>query len=53
MYISKYKILYKRVIRGAKRRDNDNYILQAKNKSKAIWQVIFVHKETGKTPYIN
>jgi hypothetical protein len=35
------------VIREAKRRDNGNYILHAKNKSKAIWSVI--HKETGKT----
>jgi hypothetical protein len=35
------------VIREAKRRENDNYILHAKNKSKAIWRVI--HKEIGKT----
>ena len=35
------------MIREAKRRDSDNYILHAKNKSKAIWRVI--HKETGKT----
>jgi len=47
LYIARYKTLYKRVIRDAKRRDNDNYILQAQNKSKAIWRVI--HKETGKT----
>jgi hypothetical protein len=47
MYIARYKIIYKRVIREAKRRENDNYIMCAKNKSKAIWQVI--HKETGKT----
>ena len=39
--------MYRRVIRKAKSRDNDNYILHAKNKSKAIWRVI--HKETGKT----
>jgi cyanate lyase len=30
-----------------KRRDNDNYILNAKNKSKANWRAI--HKETGKS----
>ena len=35
------------MIREAKRRENDNYILHAKNKSKAIWRVI--HKETGKS----
>jgi len=46
-YITRYKTLYRRVIREAKRRDSDNYILHAKNKSKAIWRVI--HKETGKT----
>jgi hypothetical protein len=46
MYISKYKLIYKRVIREAKRRENDQYIINAKNKSKAIWQVL--HKETGK-----
>ena len=39
--------MYRSVIRKAKSRDNDNYILHAKNKSKAIWRVI--HKETGKT----
>jgi hypothetical protein len=47
MYIARYKITYKRVIREAKRTENDNYILHAKNKSKAISWVI--HKETGKT----
>ena len=35
------------MIREAKRRDNDNHILRAKNKSKAIWRAI--HKGTGKT----
>jgi len=48
IYISRYKLIYKRVIREAKKRENDNYIMCAKNKSKAIWQVI--HKETGKIP---
>jgi len=42
----RYKTLYRKVIREAKRRYNDNYILHAKNISKAIWRVI--HKETGK-----
>jgi len=45
--IIRYKTLYRKVIREAKRRENDNYILHAKNKSKAIWRVI--HKETGKS----
>ena len=46
MYIVRYKIIYKRVIREGKRRENENYIMRAKNKSKATWQVI--HKESGK-----
>ena len=36
------------MIREAKRRENDHYILQAHNKSKATWRII--HKETGKAP---
>jgi hypothetical protein len=47
-YNDKYKIIYKGVPRVAKRRANDKYILLAKHKSKAIWQII--NKETGKTP---
>jgi hypothetical protein len=46
MYIDNYKIIYKTVFRGAKRRANNKYILHAKHKSKAIWQII--NKETGK-----
>jgi len=45
MYIAKYKIIYKRVIREAKRRENDKYILQANHKSKAVWQI--TNKKTG------
>jgi hypothetical protein len=45
MYIGKYKIMYKRVLREAKRRENEN-ILHAKHKSKAVWQII--NKETGR-----
>jgi hypothetical protein len=47
MYIAKYKIIYKRVIREAKRRENDKNILQVSFKSKAVWQII--NKETGRT----
>jgi hypothetical protein len=46
MYISNCKIIYKRVIREAKRRENDKNILHANFKSKAVWQLI--NKETGK-----
>jgi hypothetical protein len=48
MYIAKYKIVYKAIIREAKRRENDNYIQHANHKSKAVWQII--NKETGRTP---
>jgi hypothetical protein len=47
IYIAMYKIIYKRVIRKAKRRENDKYILHANHKSKAVWQII--NKETGRT----
>jgi hypothetical protein len=47
MYIAKYKMVYKRVIREAKRRENDKYIQHVNHKSKAVWQII--NKETGRT----
>jgi hypothetical protein len=47
MYITKYKIIYSRVIREAKRRENDKNILHANYKSKTVWQII--NKETGRT----
>jgi hypothetical protein len=51
MFIAKYKIIHKRVIREAKRRENDKYILHANHKSKAILQII--SKETGELSQIN
>jgi hypothetical protein len=49
MYIAKYKVVYKRVIREEKKRKkkNDKYIQHANHKSKAVWQII--NKETGRT----
>jgi biotin-(acetyl-CoA carboxylase) ligase len=47
MYIAKYKIICKRIIREAKRKENRENILHAKHKSKAVWQII--NKETGRT----
>ena len=46
-YITKYQIIYRRIIREAKRRHNDKHILHANHKSKAIWQII--NRETGRT----
>lgn len=48
IYIAKYRMIYSRALREAKRRENDKYFLNAKNKSKAVWQVI--NKGIGKTP---
>jgi hypothetical protein len=47
MYIVKYKIIHKTVIREEKRRENDKHILLANHKSKAVWQII--NKEPGRT----
>ena len=47
LYIARYKIVYKRAVKEAKRRENDNFLLNANNKSKAAWQII--NKETGRT----
>jgi hypothetical protein len=47
MYIAKYKIIYKRVIREARRMENDKNILHGHHKSTTVWQII--NKETGKT----
>jgi hypothetical protein len=49
-HIGQYRKIYRRVIQEAKRRENDNYISSATNKSKAACQVI--NKELGKT-FIN
>ena len=47
LYIARYKIVYKRIVKEAKRRENDKFLLNANNKSKAVWQII--SKETGRT----
>jgi hypothetical protein len=49
-YIGQYRKIYRRVIQEAKRREYDNYISSATNKSNAAWQVI--NKELGKS-FIN
>ena len=43
LYIARYEIVYKRVVKEAKRRENYKFLLNANNKSKAAWQ------ETGRT----
>jgi hypothetical protein len=46
-FIKNYRRINRKVINEAKKRDNDNYIANAKNKTKASWQII--NYETGKT----
>jgi hypothetical protein len=46
-YINRYKIIYKRVIKEAKRREKDRYVLRAKNRTKAMWHII--NKEARKS----
>jgi hypothetical protein len=46
-YIKKYRTIYKRVIREAKKRDNDRYVTEASNSTKAMWQLI--NNQIGKS----
>jgi len=47
-YIKKYQEMYKRVLQQTKKkRDNDRYVTEASNKTKAMWQLI--SREIGKT----
>jgi glycyl-tRNA synthetase beta subunit len=39
-YINRYEISYRRVIKEAKRKENDKYVFRANNKTKAMWHVI-------------
>jgi hypothetical protein len=44
-YIHRYQMIYKRVIKGAKKRENNRHIVSAKNKTRTMWQI--VNKELG------
>jgi hypothetical protein len=50
-FIKNYRRIYRKVINEPKKRDNDNYIANAGNKTKASWQII--NNETGKTTISN
>ena len=50
-YINKYQLIYKNLLKEAKKMENNKFILSSKNKTKGIWQVI--NKESGKLPYNN
>ena len=45
-YTKKYQSIYKRVLKEAKKRDNDRYVTEAANKTKAMWQLI--NRKIGK-----
>lgn len=44
-YIKIYQIIYNTVIKEDKKRETDNYVLKAKNITKAMWQII--NEEVG------
>jgi hypothetical protein len=46
-YIKNYNKIYKKILKQAKKRDNDRYVTEASNKIKAMWQLI--NKQIGKT----
>ena len=50
-YTEHYRKVYRRVIKEAKRRENNSYVSSAKNKLKAALQVI--NKEVGKSSINN
>jgi hypothetical protein len=47
-YIKKYQGIYRRVLREAKKRENDRYVFKAKDKTKAMWKLI--NGKIGKVP---
>jgi hypothetical protein len=46
-YINQYQIIYKRIIKEAKRRENNRHVFRAKNRTKAMWHTI--NTEVGKS----
>jgi len=47
IYIANYQRIYKRVLREAKKRDNNRYMAESVDKPKAMWRLI--NREIGKT----
>jgi len=45
-YIEKYQRIYKRVLREAKKRDNDRYVRESVDRTKVIWRLI--NRKIGK-----
>jgi hypothetical protein len=50
-YIQNYQSIYRKVIKGAKRREVNRLILSAKNKNKALWKII--NTEIGNSLHVS
>ena len=48
IYIEKYQSIYKRVLKEAKTRYNDRYVIESVDRTKAMWRLI--NREIGKAP---
>ena len=46
-YITEYQRIYRKILKEAKKRDNDKFVLESKDRTKAMWQLI--NKEIGNT----
>ena len=46
--IGKYQKIYKRVLKEAKKGDNDRYVIESMDRTKTMWQLI--NREIGKAP---
>jgi len=51
MCIQNYQLVYGKVIKEAKRREADRLILSAKNKNKALWEII--NKDIGNSHHVS
>lgn len=51
-YVRRYQIMYRKLIRETKRRENDNNAFNAKNGIVTVWQVIN-KKKSGNIPQMN
>ena len=50
-YIQNYQFVFRKVIKEAKRKEVDRLILSAKNKNKALWNII--NTETGNSQWLS
>jgi hypothetical protein len=46
-YITEYQRIYKKILKEAKKKDNDKFVIESKDRTKAMWQLI--NKGIGKT----